>query len=179
VPTVGDVADSSEMWHALTGLQHEFISFFVGFAVIGRYWLAHHRIVSVLDAVDPPLLTVNLVYLAFIAFVPFPTALVGRYEENLVAFAFYALVLAILSFLETALFIVAGRRHLVRFVITSQMARHGLVASLLPVAVFLVSIPVALVTSSTVGLVFWFTVYPLELLLDRLWPVERDAWPRG
>jgi uncharacterized membrane protein len=179
VPAVSDVADASEMWDALTGLQHEFISFFVGFAVIGRYWLAHHRIVSLLGAVDYPLMTVNLVYLAFIAFVPFPTALVGRYEENLVAFAFYAFILAILSFLETVLFIVAGRRHLIPFVITREVARHGLVASMLPVAVFLVSIPLALVTSSTIGLLFWFAVYPLEALLDRLWPVAKDAWPQG
>jgi uncharacterized membrane protein len=179
VPTVQDTADSSEMWDALTGLRHEFISFFVGFAVIARYWLAHHRIVSMLDAVDAPLMALNLVYLAFIAFLPFPTALVGRFEENLVAFAFLALVLAILSFLETALFIVAVRRHCVRFVITREVAQHGLVASLLPVAVFLVSVPVAFATSSTVGLIFWFVVYPLEALVDRLWPVRQDPWPQG
>ena len=178
VPTVRQVADSSEMWDALTGLQHEFISFFVGFAVLGRYWLAHHRFVAALDAVDQPLMTVNLVYLAFIAFAPFPTALVGRYEENLVSFAFFALVLAILSFLETVLFLVAGRRHLLRFVVTRDVAEHGLVSSFLPVAVFLVSIPVALLTTSTIGLLFWFTVYPLEALLDRLWPVRRDVSPQ-
>ncbi|HEY7733105.1 MAG TPA: TMEM175 family protein [Gaiellaceae bacterium] len=179
VPTVGDVRDAGEMWDTLLDLKHEFISFFVGFAVIGRYWLAHHRIVAVLSAVDAPLMTVNLVYLAFIAFLPFPTALVGRYEQNLVAFGFYALTLAVISFLETLLFVVAARRRLIPFTVPRDVARFGLVASTLPVAVFLLSIPLALATNSTVGLLSWILIWPLEALLDRYKPVSSDILPRA
>jgi hypothetical protein len=94
VPTVENTHSSREMWDLLVDLRAEFVSFFVGFAVIGRYWLAHHRFVAVLAAVDTRLMALNLVYLAFIAFLPFPTALVGRYEQNAVAFAFFAGILS-------------------------------------------------------------------------------------
>jgi TMEM175 potassium channel family protein len=60
VPTVSDGDSSAAMWHALVGLRHEFISFFIGFAVIGRNWLAHHRFVAVLGAIDGQLLIVNV-----------------------------------------------------------------------------------------------------------------------
>jgi uncharacterized membrane protein len=178
VPTVSDVSDASEMWNVLLDLREEFVSFFVGFAVLGRYWLAHHRFVGVLAAVDGRLLAWNLVYLALIAFAPFPTALVGRYEENLVAFAFYAVTLALLSLLETVFFVVARRRGLLQFVIPRDVARHGLVASLVPVAVFMLSIPIAFATNSTIALVCWISIWPLEALVDRLWP-ETAALPQS
>jgi uncharacterized membrane protein len=169
VPTVSDASDSDEMWNVLWNLRQEFVSFFVGFAVLGRYWLAHHRFVSVLAAVDGRLLAWNLVYLALIAFAPFPTALVGKYEENLVAFGFYAVTLALLSFLETVSVFVARGRGLLRFVIPPAVARHGLVASLVPVAVFLLSVPIAFATNSTIALICWISIWPLEALVDRIW----------
>jgi uncharacterized membrane protein len=179
VPTVSDVGDAGEMWDTLLDLRHEFISFFVGFAVIGRYWLAHHRSVAVLSAVDARLMSVNLVYLACIAFLPFPTALVGRYEQNLVAFGFYALTLAVISFLETVLFVVAARRRLMPFVVPRDVARFGLVASTLPVAVFVLSVPLAMATNSTVGLLSWILIWPLEVLLDRFKPASADIVPQA
>jgi uncharacterized membrane protein len=179
VPTVGDVRDAGEMWDTLLDLKHEFISFFVGFAVIGRYWLAHHRFVAVLSAIDAQLMTVNLVYLAFIAFLPFPTALVGRYEQNLVSFGFYALTLAVVSFLETLSFVVAARRRLIPFSVPRDVARFGLVASMLPVVVFLLSIPLAMATNSTVGLLSWILIWPLEAVLDRYKPASADILPQA
>ena len=178
VPTVEDVGSSRQMWDVLFDHRQEFITFFVGFAVIGRYWLAHHRFVAVLRAVDTRLMTVNLVYLAFVAFLPFPTALVGRYEENFVAFAFYAVMLAVISALETVLFAVALRRDLLAVAVPRTVARQGFVASTLPVAVFLVSIPLALAFGSTLALLSWLLIWPLEALLDRYWP-ETAKLPAG
>jgi uncharacterized membrane protein len=170
VPAVNDSGDSGEMWDLLVGLRHEFVSFFVGFAVLRRYWLAHHRFVALLAGVNARLMVVNLAYLSIVAFLPFPTALVGRYEENVVAFAFYALVLAIVSGLETLLAGVALRDGLLAFTMTASVARYGFAASMLPVAVFVLSIPLALVAGSTVALLSWLLIWPLEVGLDRLRP---------
>jgi hypothetical protein len=177
VPRLGDAVSSEEMWDALVDLRHEFASFFIAFAVIGRYWLAHHRFVSVLGAVESRLMLVNLVYLAFVAFLPFPTALIGRYEDNLVAFAFYAVILAVISGLETVLFVVALRRGLLAVVVPPPVVRHGVVASTLPVAVFLISIPLALVAGSTVAILSWLLIWPLEALLDRRAPKGAEKLP--
>jgi uncharacterized membrane protein len=179
VPTVDDLRSSGEMWDVLVDLRQEFATFFVGFAVIGRYWLAHHRFVSVLRAVDTPLMVVNLTYLAFIAFLPFPTALVGRYEQNLVAFAFFAVVLSCVSALETVLFVTAERRGLLQIAVPRDVYRFGLVASTLPVLVFMLSIPLAAATNSTVGLLSWILIWPLERMLDRYAPGHSEHWRSG
>jgi uncharacterized membrane protein len=179
VPTVTDVASSRAMWDVLLDLRHEFASFFIGFAVIGRYWLAHHRFVAVLAGVDTRLMFVNLVYLAFVAFLPFPTALVGRYEANFVAFAFYAIMLAVISALETVQFVVALRRRLLAVAVPRSVARHGFLASTLPVAVFLISIPLALVAGSTLAILSWLLIWPLEALLDRQSPETAAKRPAG
>lgn len=179
VPTVEDIGSSRAMWDVLMGLREEFVTFFVGFAVIGRYWLAHHRLVALLAAVDSRLMAANLVYLAFIAFLPFPTALVGRYEENLVAFAFFALILSCISALETVLFMVAERRGLLAVAVPREVYRFGLAASTLPVAIFLLSIPLAAAFNSTVGLLSWILIWPLEWILDRFAPEQLTHWRRG
>ena len=179
VPTLEDARSSREMWDALVDLVEEFVAFFVAFAVIGRYWLAHHRFVAVLKAVDTRLMMVNLVYLAFVAFLPFPTALVGRYEENLVAFTLFAVILSCVSGLETVLFVTAGRRGLLAVKMPRKVYRFGLAASTLPVLVFLLSIPVAAAFNSTLAFCSWILIWPLEWLLDRFAPEYSQLWPQA
>ena len=74
IPKVADAG----LDQALRDKRQEILSFFVSFVVIGFYWLSHHQFVSQLRAVDRTFMKLNLLYLAAIAFVPFPTALVGR-----------------------------------------------------------------------------------------------------
>ncbi len=179
VPTVEDIRSSREMWDVLIDLREEFVTFFVGFAVIGRYWLAHHHFVGVLKAVDTRLMALNLVYLACIAFLPFPTALVGRYEQNVVAFAFFAVMLSLVSALETVLFVTAKRRGLLVVEVPRDVYLFGIAASTLPVAVFVLSIPLAAATNSTIALLSWIVIWPLELLLDRFTPEHSKLWSQG
>ena len=57
VPTL-DVADSSsELADALNDLSDAIVSFFISFAVIGRYWVAHHQLFSLLRGFDPGLIS--------------------------------------------------------------------------------------------------------------------------
>jgi uncharacterized membrane protein len=179
VPTIEDIRSSRQMWEVLWDLRQECATFFVGFAVIGRYWLAHHRFVAVLKAVDSRLLMLNLVYLAFIAFLPFPTALVGRYEQNVVAFVFFAGILSCVSALETLLFVTSVRRGLLVVTVPRGVFRFGLVASTIPVVVFLLSIPIAAATNSTIALLCWIVIWPLEWLLDRRLPEHSEFWRHG
>jgi uncharacterized membrane protein len=51
---------------------------------------------------DQTFITLNLVYLAFIAFLPFPTALLGEYFENPLSIVIYAVNVGIVSAMEVA-----------------------------------------------------------------------------
>ncbi len=120
--------------HALHDKIPEITSFFISFVVIGYYWLAHHRFFSQLVAVEQGIIMLNLVYLAAIAFTPFPTALVGKYEEFSITVILYALTLGTASLLEVAMFVRAHKQGLFRHVLPRDVYRYGVIASLLPVS---------------------------------------------
>jgi uncharacterized membrane protein len=169
VPHISDDDNIHQLADALNDLTPAFISFFISFAVIGRYWLAHHQFVSLLKAMDQGFVGLNLVYLAFIAFLPFPTALLGEYFANPLSIVLYAVNVGIVSALEVVLFRHAYRRDLLRRKPTPEVYRFGVFASLSPVFFFAVSIPVAFV-STTLAVLIWFLTAPFGILAQRRAP---------
>ena len=158
-----------EMLQALRDRQPEILSFFIGFAVLGFYWNGHHRFFSTLRAVSRSLIRVNLVYLALVAFLPFPTALIGRYEDNPVSFVLFALCVAAISGLEVVLFRVASRQELTKATLSPSLLRYAALAQTLPVAFFLLSIPIAF-WSTSAALYSWLLLIPLSMMVGRVAP---------
>ena len=66
-------------WEALAHLAPSFVSFGISFFVIGMFWMGHHRAFSLAGRYDGSILGWNLLLLGLIAFMPFMTALLGRY----------------------------------------------------------------------------------------------------
>ena len=54
----------------------------VSFMVIGTFWLRHYRIFSVCRAVDARMLVLNLVFLAFVSLLPFPSDLIDFTDQS-------------------------------------------------------------------------------------------------
>jgi uncharacterized membrane protein len=163
--SVGDLAD------ALNDLSDSMASFFIGFAVIGRYWIAHHQFFSKLARFDSGMIGINLVYLAFVAFLPFPTALLGDYFGNPLSVATYAVAVAIVSGLEVVEFRHAYRHDLFHERIPPDVYRWGVLSSLSPLGFFLASIPVAFANTG-LAVAVWFLVIPWQLVIRR-WKPER------
>ena len=157
---VGDLADE------LNDKSAEFVSFFISFAVIGRYWLAHHSLFSLLKAFDRSFVGLNLVYLAFIAFLPFPTGLLGENFDNPLAVAVYAVSVAVVSGLEVVLLRHARRAGLLAAEMSDDIYRWGAAMSTLPVVLFLISIPVAFIDSGW-AVAVWFLNVPAGIYADR------------
>ena len=146
VPHLADADSVGDLADALGDSTDSITSFVISFAVIGRYWLAHHQLFSLLGAFDRGLVGLNLVYLGLIAFLPFPTALFGNYFDNPLAFVVYAVSMAVVSGFEVVLLRHAHRNGLFRQEMPPPVyawARNG---SLMPVAVFAASIPLAFVS---------------------------------
>ena len=93
----------------LDALIPKLIGFVVSFFVISQYWLAHHRLFETVTRYDPPLLRANLLFLASIAFLPFPTSAVAELSRTGIAVMFYALSVAGVGLLLFTLILVARR----------------------------------------------------------------------
>jgi uncharacterized membrane protein len=166
-----DGGSARDMLDALRDALPEIVSFAVSFYVIGRYWLAHHWFFSRLERIDRRLLSLNLAYLGFVAFLPFPTGLIGEYEGNPVAFVVFALSMAAVSLMEIVISSHAHRAGLVREGVPSGAHGWGVVASAFPVAVFLLSIPIAFV-NTTVAILSWFVLAPVGYYINARMPPE-------
>jgi uncharacterized membrane protein len=175
VPNLSDADSISELASDLNDKTSEFVSFFISFAVIGRYWIAHHQFFARLDSMDGGLISINLVYLAFIAFLPFPTDLLGTYFENPLSVAIYAVSVAIVSGLEVVLFRHAHRRGMLREQLPEDVYRWGVLQSASPVLFFLLSVPVAFV-STGLAVAFWFLGIPFAIISDRWKPAGAEDY---
>jgi uncharacterized membrane protein len=175
VPTLKDAASIDELAGDLNDKSSEFVSFFISFAVIGRYWMAHHQFFARLAAFDGGLIAINLVYLAFIAFLPFPTDLLGTYFENPLSVAIYAVNVAIVSGLEVVLFRHAHQRGLMQERLPEDVYRWGVLQSASPVLFFLLSVPIAF-ASTELAVAFWFLGIPFAIVSERWKPAAADRY---
>jgi uncharacterized membrane protein len=175
VPTISDADSVGDLADALNDQSEAYITFFISFAVIGRYWVAHHQFFSFLGRLDLQLIWVNLLYLAFIAFLPFPTDLLGTYFENPLSVSVYAACVAIVSGLEVVMLRRAFRAELFARDIPEPVYRWGVLASTAPVLFFVLSIPVAFL-STTAAVLMWFGPVPFSLIIRRWRPVEADEY---
>jgi uncharacterized membrane protein len=176
VPVLQDEHSVHELLDDLNDRSAEIISFFISFAVIGRYWVAHHRFFALLGAFDYGLIALNLVYLAFIAFLPFPTALLGNYFDNPLSVIAYALNVALVSGLEVLLIRHAFRSRLFEREMPPAVYSWGMATSSLPVAFMILSVPLAFL-GSWLAVLCWFASGPVQgLVLNRRMPAEAADW---
>jgi uncharacterized membrane protein len=165
----GDSVD--ELADALNDLVGNIVSFVISFLVIGRYWVAHHEFFARLKAVDFRLIWINLWYLMFIAFLPFPTALLGNFFENPLAVTIYAVCVAAVSAMEVVEYRHAHRHDLMERKLPEDVYRWGAFLSLSPVFLFLISIPLAFI-HTWLAVASWYLFVPFFKVVQRWQPAR-------
>lgn len=170
LPHLADPDSVHELADALNDRSESIISFFISFAVIGRYWVAHHHFFALLERADGGLVGINLLYLALVAFLPFPTDLLGNYFGNPLAIGLYSVNVAAISGLEVALYVRAKRRKLLRRAPPPDVYRWGLAMSLSPCFFFLASVPVAFGAGSGAAVAVWLLGLPFQIVASRFEP---------
>jgi len=151
--------------HALSNLSDNIVSYFIGFAVIGLFWVGHHYFFESLRRFDGRLLWFNLLYLSFIGLLPFTTALLGDYGDDPTALIAYAINVGLAGLADTLMLVVAVR---VKLLEPDMEARGGemIVRNLMPSAVFFVSIPLAYVDTD-VAKYSWLLIAIVPRILTR------------
>ena len=92
----------------LQGLSGQFETFIISFLVVGAFWTAHHRVFDKIKRYDQTLVWLNFVFLLFIVFVPFPTAVVVSAQSSWLPVAFYASNIACAGFALTLVWVYAS-----------------------------------------------------------------------
>jgi uncharacterized membrane protein len=126
---------------ALWNQRDVFFAYAISFAVIGRFWLVHHRFFGEVEAFDGRLIGLNLLYLGWIVLIPFSSELLGEYGGKTTAVVFYSVNLAVVVLLGLLMGMDARRRGLME--VDDRAHRENQIRSGYIAGVFLLSVPVA------------------------------------
>lgn len=102
-PPTGQFHTERALVHAIGGMVPGIIGFVLSFLVISNYWRAHHRLFRWVCNYDHAFVTINLLLLLCVSFIPSPTAFYSDYPEFRTPLIFYALSLAVVGLLNYAL----------------------------------------------------------------------------
>lgn len=91
VPRLQDAASPAQLRAALARQEGQFVSYVVTFVVIAAFWHQHRRLFRLITGHDEGVARINNLFLLLVAFLPFPSALMGRYSGNSAAIVFFDL----------------------------------------------------------------------------------------
>src|SRR5918993_3965261 len=72
-------SDAAGLLNAILGLWPSYFAYALSFTMIGIYWANHHYLFKLFAKTDHGLNLLNLLLLMFIAFLPFPTHVLGTH----------------------------------------------------------------------------------------------------
>jgi uncharacterized membrane protein len=152
-PPAGDT-----LFDEILDTHRDFIAYGISFAVLGKLWLAHHRFFAAVERFDPVLMGLNLLYLAWVVLVPFTSEVLGDYGDDSTGVILYAAIMAAVTITFQVQIVYAYRKQMIRSEMREYERQYVGAANFAIAAVFLLSIPVALV-SPLVATVMWLLVF--------------------
>jgi uncharacterized membrane protein len=161
IPDRETVRTAAELAAALGADVPRFAAFFISFAVIGLFWISHHRMFRYIRRWNEPLLGLNLLFLLFVAFLPYPVALFGSFRRQPAAIAFYAAAILLTGLSQNLLWWYAARgRRLVAPDLDARIVRYVQFRAAAPPLIFAVSVPFAF-AHVTWTMITWLVAIPL------------------
>jgi uncharacterized membrane protein len=165
VPDIPENMVSSQLPTALLSLWPKYLGYFLSFVGISVFWMIHHSIFRPIRAYDRTLLYLNFLFLMVVAFVPFPTSLLGEYGDHQLPVAIYAATLAVGRLLLTAMHWYSTRNdRLLEDTQDPATVRFFLIRGLTIPAIFLFSIVISFFSVSA-AIWTWFVMIAVDALV--------------
>ncbi len=153
---IPDQLQGESLASALWSQREDMLAYALSFAVIGRFWVVHHRFFGEVTGFDGRLLALNIFYLAWIVLIPFSSEVLGDHGGEAAAIVLYAANLS--GVVLTGLWMVADARNAGLTSIDAATHHEQRNRSLYIAAVFLVSIPVAFVAPG-IATLMWLALF--------------------
>ena len=138
-----------------------YLAYALSFLVIARFWVIHRQAFALIARDDPALIWLNLLLLLFIAFLPFPTAVLGAHEGVPAAAVLYAVAVCLTGASSAAyLWYATGRANLMQPDVRRGQIRAMRARSMSGPVFFALTVPVA-AFAPYVAEALWIFVFPL------------------
>jgi len=119
----------------------------ISFLILGIFWMRHQIQFKYIQYTDRTILSINIIFLLFIGFVPFSVGIMMRYPDLFLSFIIYDLNLLIIALimLWQWFYISKTKKILVEDVDDKMIRRFGLI-TLVPVTIFILSFLVSFIS---------------------------------
>jgi len=155
--TTGDAG----LTKALLQLWPQYLAYVLSFLVIARFWVTHHVAFRLIGGYDAALVWLNLLLLMFVAFLPFPTAVLGEHNGSPAATVLYAAAVVLAGTASAAYWWYAsGRGRLLRPDVGHARIRAIRARGLASPVFFALTLPIAAFVPYAAE-ALWFLVFPL------------------
>jgi uncharacterized membrane protein len=166
LPAGVEAFSNGQLLASLGGIWHKYLAYVISFLAIGSFWISHHRKFRLIKRYDRGLLTLNLILLLVIGFIPFPSAIISE-NGNRTATIFYALFMVLAGLLVCALWWHAARHnHLLDSRVNKQRRWQEMVGPIATMSIFLLSIGIAFINENLARL-SWLLILPASLIVNR------------
>lgn len=166
----GNLADSA--------LHGKIAAYVLSFVIVGTFWIAHHRMFSIIQHADTRLLWLNIAFLFFVSALPFVTSVLtsNTEKDGAVGTSVYAGTLALMALIELALWLYAcaGRR-LVPADLAQRVVINRASAVAVAAAIFASSIPIAFFVNADLAKYWWLLLIPITAILRRVFSRLKNA----
>ncbi|MGP3536714.1 TMEM175 family protein [Microbacterium sp. RD1] len=166
---------SAEEWTSIpalasSGLGTQLLGLALSFTVIAVFWRVNVQMMRMLRGIDGPTVAANLVAVGMILLIPFTTQGISDPQSNDLPLptALYALNIALAALAQTAVAQIGRARGLERSPTTARENRRSVLGALATPAVFLASVPVALLAGAEPAKWTWAGLLVLGPLWARL-----------
>ena len=173
VPDIPSNVVARELPGRILELGPKVLSYVISFLVLAVYWQAYHRAFRPIRGYDRTLVWLNFLFLMAVAFLPFPTSLLGEYSEEQISVVIYAVNVAVASLLLVAIswYATSGRR-LVAPNLDDEVERIQRLQGLAVPVVFLLSIGVSFF-SPVAAMYSWLLLSATDPLIRGCGPANR------
>ena len=171
IPEAHGITSDKELLKELWHLFPKFFGFIFSFAIIGLYWMVHHRMFGFVTSYNSTLLRLNLLFLFFVALLPFSTGFYGNFtgaemaEYQLkVPMTVYALNLGFLGLANFLLwsYISNPKNKLIEHRLDTNFVNYAKARSIVVPSIFLL-MPIVAILSNVLVAVFIPMLIPVAL----------------
>jgi uncharacterized membrane protein len=170
VPTLSSNASSLDLWQGLSREYVSFMNYILSFFIAGVWWNAHHRNFQHIRDTNTALRMLNILFLVWIALLPFFTKILDQYIRLQLSVVLYAVDQAAAGFLLTIIWWYASRnKGLVDKNMTQSAIRFATLRNVAAPVYFILSIGISFVSPGLTS-ISWYGMIPLFIVLIRLEP---------
>jgi uncharacterized membrane protein len=146
LPNIPPALIETRLGTEILHLWPQYLANLISFFVIGYYWLTHHAIFNMIRKFSQTLFWMNILFLVFISFLPFPVDLFGDFSNSRAVVAFYSASIAIAGYFLAIIWLYASHNNrLTRSSISKRRANFYTTKILVTPLIFTFSIPLAFI----------------------------------